>query len=109
MITTEQINLMKDVIVETMQPEKIYLFGSYAAGTATEDSDIDVLIEVKTSDERPRLRSVNVNMELSNHRALRFPRDIFVYTTNEVAELEKNKYSFLSKALSKSKIIFSNV
>ena len=34
MITPEQINLLKDVIVETMQPEKVYLFGSYAHGVS---------------------------------------------------------------------------
>ena len=49
MITTEQINLLKDVIVETMQPEKVYLFGSYAHGIPNEDSDIDILVEVEKS------------------------------------------------------------
>ena len=49
MITTEQINLLKDVIVETMHPKKIYLFGSYVEGTATEHSDLDILIEIETT------------------------------------------------------------
>ena len=31
-------------IVSTLNPEKIYLFGSHAWGTATPDSDIDLLV-----------------------------------------------------------------
>ena len=48
---------MRDVksIQETVRPiakaygiKRVYLFGSYAKGTATEDSDVDLLIETGT-------------------------------------------------------------
>ena len=60
MVTAEQINLLRDVIVETMQPKKIYLFGSYANGIPNEDSDLDILIEV----EKSLLSKVKRNLEV---------------------------------------------
>jgi len=36
-------------IVEALQPEKIILFGSYAYGRPTADSDVDLLIVMETS------------------------------------------------------------
>ena len=40
-------DLAKDLILEGYQPSKIILFGSYASGKATEQSDIDVAIWAK--------------------------------------------------------------
>ena len=36
-------------IVESLKPEKIVLFGSYAYGTPTSDSDVDLLLVMRTS------------------------------------------------------------
>ncbi|MDD4565374.1 MAG: nucleotidyltransferase domain-containing protein [Eubacteriales bacterium] len=43
MYTTEDIDFLKNIIVETINPEKVILFGSYAYGTPDEKSDIDLL------------------------------------------------------------------
>ncbi len=107
MITSEQIKLMKDVIVETMQPEKIYLFGSYATGEATEDSDVDILIEVNNSNTRPYKRSVPLSIKFLDYEELLFDKDIFIYTTEEVIKFEKKKYSFLNMALDSSQLIYN--
>lgn len=44
MITEEQIQAVVQRIVEGYAPDRIILFGSYAYGTPTEDSDLDLLI-----------------------------------------------------------------
>ncbi|MGI4789163.1 MAG: nucleotidyltransferase domain-containing protein [Janthinobacterium lividum] len=44
MIETSQIQSVADKIARQFQPERIILFGSYAYGTPTEDSDIDLLV-----------------------------------------------------------------
>jgi len=44
MITQAQIDEIKKRIVENFKPKKIILFGSYANGRLTEDSDLDLLI-----------------------------------------------------------------
>ena len=40
-------------LVAEFQPEEIYLFGSHAWGTPGQDSDIDLMVIVPQSDERP--------------------------------------------------------
>ena len=42
-----EILAIKDKFVESLHPEKIILFGSYAKGKETPTSDVDLLISVK--------------------------------------------------------------
>ncbi len=42
-----EIHMIKDRLVHRLSPLKVYLFGSFAKGTANEDSDIDFYIIVK--------------------------------------------------------------
>ena len=49
MINKQTINSIKNTLVEVYHPLKIYLFGSYAWGKPTEDSDLDLLIVVQSS------------------------------------------------------------
>ncbi|MBI2470682.1 MAG: nucleotidyltransferase domain-containing protein [Planctomycetes bacterium] len=44
MITQEQINQVVKAIVTGYNPRKIILFGSYAQGKPTKESDIDLLV-----------------------------------------------------------------
>ena len=43
-INEELIKEIKNRIVSEVHPEKIILFGSYAYGTPTKDSDVDLLV-----------------------------------------------------------------
>lgn len=40
----DELNVLKDIIVETVPVEQIFLFGSYANGTQSADSDLDILV-----------------------------------------------------------------
>lgn len=40
----EQIDIIKNTIVEILPVEQIYLFGSYAYGIPREDSDLDIYV-----------------------------------------------------------------
>lgn len=44
MVTRRQIDQVAKQIAEEFRPERIILFGSYCYGTATEDSDVDLLV-----------------------------------------------------------------
>lgn len=105
MITEAQINLLKDVIVETMQPEKIYLFGSYATGSATEESDIDILIEVKYSDLPKRKRPLELFRNIA--KQTRLNADILIRTSEEIKYYHCLKNSFLTTILDESKLIYA--
>jgi len=79
MITQEQISEITKRIAGNFKPEKIILFGSYANGTPTEESDLDLLI-IKDSDIPSRLQNRKVRKILSD---LRIPVDVIVKTTEE--------------------------
>ena len=54
MISEAQIQAVVARIVAGYAPDRIILFGSYAYGTPTEDSDLDLLV-VKGGDERRKI------------------------------------------------------
>ncbi|MEO8331919.1 MAG: nucleotidyltransferase domain-containing protein [Gallionella sp.] len=44
MITSEQIRQAVERLVKAANPSKVILFGSYARGNATDDSDLDLMV-----------------------------------------------------------------
>jgi predicted nucleotidyltransferase len=46
MISDEQIEQVKNRLIKAYDPLAIYIFGSYAWGNPTEDSDLDILVVV---------------------------------------------------------------
>jgi len=79
MIMQEQIDGITKKIVEYFQPKKIILFGSYAYGTPTEESDLDLLI-IKESDLPTRLQNRRVRKLLAGSG---IPVDVLVKTPHE--------------------------
>ena len=67
------------------KPEKIFIFGSYAQGKITQDSDVDFFIIKKTNKIR-RERSREVSRILIDRQ---IPVDILVYTPVEVDRRKK--------------------
>ena len=43
----DDLDILKEIILEKIPTEQIWLFGSYAYGTPTKDSDIDIYIVMK--------------------------------------------------------------
>lgn len=80
MISRELIEEVKNRLVKTYSPITIYVFGSYAWGSPTEDSDLDLLIVVADSDEKTYKRPVRGYNAL---RGLDISKDIIVHTKEE--------------------------
>lgn len=53
MTVNDEILKIKDAIVNAVEVEKLYLFGSYAYGTPTEDSDYDFYMVIPDNGMRP--------------------------------------------------------
>lgn len=83
------------------QPEKIILFGSLAEGTASEESDIDLLV-IKETDKNPWDRSAEVDRYVDHH----VPVDILVYTPAEVAGRLAVNDLFIKDIFSRGKVIY---
>jgi len=102
MISQEKINEVIDRIVKNINPEKIILFGSYAQGNPSEDSDLDLLI-VKEM----RIPRYKRTREVKKHlRGLKIPIDVIVYTRKEIKEWEETKTAFISQAIKQGKILY---
>ena len=67
-------------ITERFRPEKIILFGSYARGTPTADSDADLLIVMNVPGSKRRA-SVEIDLLLVG---IPIPTDIIVVTPEDV-------------------------
>jgi len=64
-ITQSTIAAIAQTIATQIKPQQILLFGSYASGTPTEDSDLDLLIVMET--DRPKnKRSTPHSIDLSS-------------------------------------------
>src|SRR5689334_22365746 len=90
-------------IVSALKPEKIILFGSYAYGNPTPDSDVDLLVIMKT-----RAREIERYVAVSNLLYPRqFPVDILVKTPKEMeTEARKKGNFFMQEILKKGKVLY---
>jgi uncharacterized protein len=92
-------------IVSELKPEKIILFGSYAYGTPTPDSDVDLLVVVETNGRnKETYRAVS---RLLYPR--QFPVDIIVKTPTEVEEALKGGVDnafFIREIVKKGKVLY---
>ena len=103
---TNPMEILKEAItrlVRTYSPLKIIVFGSYAWGTPTLESDIDVLVIVEKSDQKGYQRSIAGDMAL---RGLDIDRDILVYTQEEFEERAQSKSSLLYKIKQEGKCVY---
>ncbi|SFV52898.1 Nucleotidyltransferase domain protein [hydrothermal vent metagenome] len=75
-------------------PLSLYIFGSYAWGNPTKDSDLDLLVVVDSSDKKPYKRSIEGIRAL---RGLGIAKDILVYTKDEFKTMSQDISSLLYK------------
>ncbi|NMB25746.1 MAG: nucleotidyltransferase domain-containing protein [Firmicutes bacterium] len=105
MITPEQIQSVVEVLVDHFEPDKIVLFGSYADGTATEQSDIDLLV-IKDTDLPKSRRLMGLGRKLTE--VLVHPMDILVYTPAEVKEQSDFDLAFVTRILREGKVLYEH-
>ncbi len=89
-------------IVQFEQPEKIILFGSQAQGTATEDSDFDLLVISRSTLPRYQ-REVRLTRRLFGS-GLAF--DLLVLTPDELEQRVRANGPFLREILSSGKVLY---
>jgi predicted nucleotidyltransferase len=90
-------------LVAEFHPEQVILFGSHAWGTPDKDSDIDLLVIVSASDERPIQRAQRAHRCL---RDLNVAKDILVKTRAEVEWFRPVRASLTSKILRRGKVLY---
>lgn len=104
--TEDFLSRIVDAIVKEADPEQIYLFGSYARGQAGEDSDLDLLIIEKDGFGPTRSRRSEMGRLWRALARFRVPKDILVYTPEEIARWRDSKYHVIAHALKEGKLLY---
>ena len=99
--------IVKDVvskIVATINPDKIILFGSYARGDASPDSDIDVLV-IKSGVENMRQAAQQIYRALHGIRA---PVDVIVETPEHLEKHQNVPGLIYKRALTEGVVVYGD-
>jgi predicted nucleotidyltransferase len=102
MLTKTEIDTLIERIVARIQPEKVIIFGSYAKGTATIKSDLDIFV-IKETELPMTNRADDLTPILSNSL---IPVDVHIYTPEEVGEYGQEQFSFVNSILKSGKTVF---
>jgi predicted nucleotidyltransferase len=102
MITFSQIQQVSDEIARRFQPERIILFGSYAYGTPTEDSDVDLLVVMPFEG-----RSAAKSIEIRQAAYAGFAMDLLVYTPAYLQQRIAWSDFFLIEITEKGKVLYA--
>ena len=102
-VSSELLAEMTRRLVAEFQPEQVILFGSHAWGTPNEDSDVDLLVIVSQSDEKPIQRAVRAQNCMDK---LLVPADILVKTRAEIERYRHVRASLERKMLERGRILY---
>ncbi len=103
LVKTVDESLLEEVvrrIVAAVRPEKIILFGSYAYGTPGPNSD---LLIIMSSDLPQHKRAALVYRALAG---LVIPKDVVVYTPEEVEAWREVPRAFITEIVRKGKVLY---
>ena len=104
MINLWKIEEAKRKLVKEFNPKKIYIFGSYAWGSPTEESDLDIMIiteecKNKISEMRRGIKAL---------RGVGFSKDIIVESENEFIENSKDINKIENEIFNRGYLIYEN-
>lgn len=102
-LSTEILEDVTKRIVNAVHPERILLFGSHVWGQPTEDSDIDLLIVVRHSDQPTYRRAREVYRSL---RGLPWPVEVIVRTGDEVAQAARVVTSLERRIVAEGQVLY---
>lgn len=105
MLTKMEIDTLIEQIVARIQPQKVIIFGSYAKGTATIKSDLDIFVIKET--ELPMANRVDDLAPILSYSLI--PIDVHVYTPEEVEEYGREQFSFVKSILKSGKTVFEKM
>jgi len=100
-VDMDSIHALIERIVRAYHPERIVLFGSYAYGTPTVDSDVDLLVVLPFEGKGSRKA-----VEILNTVNPAFPVDLLVRTPEQLQQRLAWNDFFLREVIEKGKILY---
>ncbi len=102
MIRRRQIKKFADEVVRQFRPQKIVLFGSYAYGKPTTDSDVDLLVIM----DRTRYRGERMSVRIRHAVPRDFPMDLLVRTLADVGKRLRWGDGFMKEVFEKGEVLY---
>ena len=101
MVSTEAIRDLSARIAERFHPEKIVLFGSYAYGTASEDSDVDLLVILPFQG-----KGFRMSLEILNTMDPPFPVDLIARRPDDTDRRYTQGDPLIREALDRGSVLY---
>ncbi len=101
MVEMDSIRELAKKIVHIYHPRQVILFGSYAYGTPTVDSDVDLLVILAGEDKGSRKA-----VEILNTVNPQFPVDLLVRTPEQVRQRLAWNDFFLQEIIKRGKVLY---
>lgn len=101
MISISQIQAFSQQIAEKFQPERIILFGSYASGQPTEDSDVDLLV-ILPFQELPVQKAIAIRQQIKAP----FPLDLIARTPEQIQQRLEMGDFFIQDIMKNGRVLY---
>jgi predicted nucleotidyltransferase len=102
MVSVDAIIDYANAVATKMAPQKVILFGSYAHGSASDDSDVDVLIVMDH-----RGRAEHAATRIRNTLSASFPLDLLVRRQAEIDRRIASNDFFLKDVMEKGLVLYA--
>ena len=101
MVDSKEIRDLSDKIAREFNPDRIILFGSYASGENTGDSDVDILVILTFKG-----KGFHKSLEILNRVNPVFPIDLIVRRPDDTARRYKEGDPLIREAIDRGKVLY---
>jgi uncharacterized protein len=101
MIDFGQIQALSQQIIDKFQPERIILFGSYAYGEPTADSDVDLLV-ILPFQEMPVQKAIAIRQQIKAP----FPLDLMARTPEYIQQRLEMGDFFIQDVIQNGRVLY---
>jgi predicted nucleotidyltransferase len=102
-ISTKLLDEVTKRLAESIHPERIYLFGSHAAGRADDDSDVDLLAVIPDTDRSTRKIAIEGRSSL---RDFPISFDLIVCTKSQFDRYVDVKNTIMNEVLCDGRLVY---
>ena len=103
---TQLLEQITEAIVREIAPEQIYLFGSFATGKSSGDSDLDLLIVEMRSYSPGRSRRNSIRRVRRALRPFHIPKDIVVFSHEEFQKWKNSPNHIIAQCLKEGELLY---
>jgi len=100
-VTEDEIKSFVDSVIKQFNPERVILFGSYASGDVTPDSDVDILV-VMDFKSRPHQQAFEIRRTIKRS----FPLDFLVRRPADIDRRLRLGDFFIKEIMREGKVLY---